>query len=251
MLNADAFPDLDWLEKLLQATERHPEFSFFASRQLQANAPNLLDGAGDALHISGLAWRRYASWPSAQFGLEPEEVFCPCAATALYSRRAFLQVGGFNEDFFSYHEDVDLGFRLRLRGFRCLYVPDAVVQHIGSAALGTQSDFALCHWQRNFIWSFVQNMPASLLGIALPFHLAANFIYQIVYTRRGRGKVLWKAKWDALRGLGHALRKRSRVQKDRKVSNAELLRVMEHGLLRPFILGYNIRKRRQPSRSHE
>jgi GT2 family glycosyltransferase len=239
------------LEKLLQAAERHPEFSFFASRQLQANAPHLLDGAGDALHINGLAWRRYASWPAAQFGLEPEEVFSPCAAAALYPRRAFLQVGGFDEDFFSYHEDVDLGFRLRLQGFRCLYVPDAVVHHIGSATLGAQSDFALYHWQRNFIWSFVQNMPAALLGIALPLHLAANFIYQIVYTRRGRGKVLWKAKWDALRGLGHALRKRSRVQKDRKVSNAELLRVMEHGLLQPFILGYNIRKRSQPSRSHE
>jgi GT2 family glycosyltransferase len=251
LLNADAFPEPDWLAQLLRAAENNPEFTFFASRQIQANAHDLLDGAGDAYHISGLAWRRCAGFPAAQFGLEPEEVFSPCAAAALYSRQAFLQVGGFDEDFFSYHEDVDLGFRLRLQGFRCLYVPDAVVQHIGSAALGAQSDFALYHWQRNFIWSFVQNMPASLLGIALPFHLAANFIYQIVYTRRGRGKVLWKAKWDALRGLGHAVRKRSRVQKDRKVSNAELLRVMEHGLLQPFILGYNIRKRSQPSRSHE
>lgn len=55
LLNSDAFPDPDWLEKLLQAAERYLEFPFFASRQLQANAPHLLDGAGDAVHISGLA----------------------------------------------------------------------------------------------------------------------------------------------------------------------------------------------------
>jgi len=223
MLNADAFPEPDWLEKLLRAAERNPEFSFFASRQLQANSPQLLDGAGDALHISGLAWRRYASWPAAQFGLEPEEVFSPCAAAGLYSRQAFLQVGGFDEDFFSYHEDVDLGFRLRLQGFRCLYVPDAVVQHVGSATLGAQSDFALYHWQRNFIWSFIQNMPSAFLWEALPAHLMANFIYQINYTLRGRGGVLLKAKKDALRGLSRALRKRREIQKTRKASSVELL----------------------------
>ena len=245
LLNSDAFPEPDWLEKLLKASEKNPEFSFFASRQLQANAPHLLDGAGDALHISGLAWRRYAAFPSAQFGLEPEEVFSPCAAAALYSRRAFLQVGGFDEDFFSYHEDVDLGFRLRLQGFRCLYVPDAVVQHVGSATLGAQSDFALYHWQRNFIWSFVQNTPSALLWRALPAHLVANIIHFVGYTIRRRGGVICKAKRDALRGLSRALRKRREIQKTRKVSSVELLRVMERGPLQPYLLGYHIRKIRR------
>lgn len=245
LLNSDAFPEPDWLEKLLQAAESNPEFSFFASRQLQANAPHLLDGAGDALHISGLAWRRCADFPAAQFGLEPEEVFSPCAAAALYSRRAFLQVGGFDEDFFSYHEDVDLGFRLRLQGFRCLYVPDAVVHHIGSATLGAKSDFERYHWQRNFIWSFVQNMPSALLWEALPAHLMANFIFQLHFTLRGRGGVLLKAKMDAMRGLSRALRKRREIQKTRKVSSMELLRIMERGPLQPYLLGYHIRKIRQ------
>ena len=58
LLNSDAFPDPGWLENLLRAAEREPKFSFFASRQLQAGAPHLMDGAGDAYHISGLAWRR-------------------------------------------------------------------------------------------------------------------------------------------------------------------------------------------------
>ena len=192
--------------------------------------------------MNGLAWRRFAGWPSAQFGLEPAEVFSPCAGAALYSRRAFLQVGGFDEDFFSYHEDVDLGFRLRLQGFRCLYVPDAVVEHIGSATLGAQSDFALYHWQRNFIWSFVQNMPSALLWRAIPAHLMANFIYQVNYTLRGRGGVLLKAKMDALHGFSRALHKRQKIQKNRKASSVELLSKMERGWLQPYLIGYHIRK---------
>ena len=245
LLNSDAFPEPDWLDQLLMAAENNPEFSFFASRQLQANAPHLLDGAGDAFHISGLAWRRYSCFPAAQFGLETVEVFSPCAAAALYSRRAFLQVDGFDEDFFSYHEDVDLGFRLRLQGFRCLYVPGAVVQYIGSATYGAQSDFALYHWQRNFIWSFVQNMPSALLWQALPAHLISNLIYQLNYTIRGRGSVLWKAKMDALRGLSRALRKRREIQNTRQASRADLLRTMERGPLQPYLLGYHMRKIRQ------
>jgi len=249
LLNADAFPEPNWLENLIRSAENHSDFSFFASRQIQANSPEFLDGAGDAYHISGLAWRRYASWPAAQFGLEPEEVFSPCAAAALYPRHAFLDVGGFDEDFFSYHEDVDLGFRLRLRGFRCLYVPDAVVHHIGSATLGAQSDFALYHWQRNFIWSFIQNMPSALLWEALPAHLMANFIYQVNYTLRGRGGVLLRAKKDALRGFSRALRKRREIQKTRKACSVELLRIMERGWLQPYLLGYHIRKIRETMQS--
>jgi GT2 family glycosyltransferase len=251
LLNSDAFPDQNWLEQLLLAAENNPEFTFFASRQIQANAPHLLDGAGDALHISGLAWRCCAGFPAAQFGLEPEEVFSPCAAAALYSHRAFLQVGGFDEDFFSYHEDVDLGFRLHLQGFRCLYVPGAVVHHIGSATLGAKSDFMRYHWQRNFIWSFVQNMPSALLWEALPAHLMANFIFQLHFTLRGRGGVLLKAKMDAMRGLSRALRKRREIQKTRKASSMELLHIMERGWLQPYLLGYHIRKIRQTKPSYK
>ena len=251
LLNSDAFPDPEWLENLLLAAEREPKFSFFASRQLQAGAPHVLDGAGDAYHISGLAWRRFAGLPVAQFGLESVEVFSACAAAALYSRRAFLQVGGFDESFFSYLEDVDLGFRLRLQGFRCLYAPDAVVYHVGSATLGVRSEFAYYHWQRNFIWSFIQNMPSGLLWMAFPVHLVANMIYQLYYTFHGRGGILLKGKWDALRGLPIALRKRRAIQRSRKISNLELFHAMEHGLLQPYLLGYNIRKINRAMRSSD
>jgi GT2 family glycosyltransferase len=245
LLNPDAFPDPNWLENLLKTAAINPDIAFFASRQLQANAPHLLDGVGDAYHISGLAWRRFAGWPAAQYGLITEEVFSPCAAAALYSLQAFLMIGGFDEDFFSYHEDVDLGFRLRLRGFRCLYVPDAVVHHIGSAALGAQSDFALYHWQRNFIWSFVQNMPSVLFWLALPSHLIANFILIIKFTLQGRWSIIWKAKIDAVQGLRRAFHKRRESQQYRKASRGDLFQKMEHGLFQPYLLGYHKRRIQQ------
>jgi GT2 family glycosyltransferase len=160
----------------------------------------------------------------------------------VYLRQAFLEVNGFDEDFFSYMEDVDLGFRLRLRGHRCLHIPDAVVYHIGSATLGVASDFALYHYQRNLIWSFIQNMPAGMLWRYLFAHLAANLIYLMNYSIRGRGKVLWKAKIDALRSLNKVLKKRHVIQSQRSVPSGELLRIMERGWLQPYLLGYNLRR---------
>lgn len=242
LLNSDAFAEPGWMEALHRAAVNNPGYSFFASRQLQAQDPALLDGAGDALHISGLAWRRYAGWPADRYGLEQGEVFSACAAAAMYSRAAFSRVGGFDEDFFSYHEDVDLGFRLRLQGFRCLYVPGAVVQHVGSVSQGAHSDFAVYHWQRNFIWSFIQNMPGVLLWRALPAHLLANVIQQVSHARSGEAAAAWKGKWDALRGLGNALKKRRQIQKKRICTPAELLQVIECGTFQPYLLGHQMRR---------
>jgi GT2 family glycosyltransferase len=242
LLNTDAFPEANWLENLIKATKDYPQYTCLSSRQLQANKPELLDGAGDAYHVSGLAWKRDMGYPARQYGLESKEVFSACGAAAFYLRDAFLNVGGFDEDFFSYLEDVDLGFRLRLQGHRCLYVADAVVHHIGSATLGVTSDFALYHYHRNLIWSFVQNMPSRLFWRYLFAHFIANIIYLVVYTMRGRGGVLWKGKMDALHGLSRARQKRRKIQALRVATESELVKVMEKGWLQPYLLDYRRRQ---------
>jgi GT2 family glycosyltransferase len=242
LLNSDAFPEPGWLSALVNASQNNPEYSFFASRLLKADAPDILDGAGDAYHISGLAWRRFAGYPAAEFGLQAEEVFSPCAAAALYLREALLKAGGFDETLFMYHEDIDLGFRLRLLGHRCLYVPQAVVRHVGSASTGSQSDFALFHGHRNYVWSFIQNMPPKLLWQSLPSHILSNIIYVINYSIRGRGKILLQAKSAAFKGLGAAIKKRKAIQSKRSVSSNEIQRVIDSGCLQPYLLGYHIRR---------
>jgi GT2 family glycosyltransferase len=242
LLNADAFPDPNWLDELINATKAYPNVASFSSRQLQANEPKFLDGAGDAYHVSGFAWRVALGYPADQYGLNVSELFSPCAAAAMYLREAFVDVGGFDEDFFSYYEDVDIGFRLRLKGYRCLYAPQAIVHHVGSATFGVRSDFAFYYSHRNLVWTFVQNMPATLFWRYLTAHILANLIYVIYYTLQGRGKVLWKAKWDALHGLPKALVKRQKIQKTRRVSNTDLLCAMERGWLKPFLLGFQLRR---------
>lgn len=247
LLNADAFPKPGWLSELVTASETNPAFTTFSSRQLQAGNPNVLDGAGDAYHVSGMAWRIGLGYPSDRYGLETTEIFSPCAAAAMYLREAFLEVGGFDEDFFSYFEDVDLGFRLQLRGHRCLYVSQAEVEHIGSSTFGERSDFAFYHSHRNLVWTYVKNMPSKLFWLHLPEHIAANLIYVIYYSLRGRGKVLLRAKFDALAGLAKTLKKRKEIQGNRKLSSQQIKRQMERGWSKPYLLGYRLRSAQKRS----
>jgi len=234
LLNADAFPEPDWLEQLLLATRQYPEYTAFSSRQIQFSSPHLLDGAGDAYHISGLAWRNDYNLASEKYGHQQKEVFSPCAAAALYAREEFLKAGGFDEDYFSYFEDVDLGFRLRLGGAKCLYVPEAVVHHIGSASTGKRSDFSVYYGYRNLIWTFVKNMPSPLLWVFLPLQFATILFFAIYLTLRGQGKAIWKAILDAVRGLPKMLEKRKSIQKNIKIKPGELLKIMSTGLFEPF-----------------
>lgn len=247
LLNADAFPTSTWLENLVRAAQTQTRYSFFASRILQADRPELIDGLGDVYHISGLAWRRYHNCPATGLGLTAEEVFSPCAAAAMYTREDFNSVAGFDQRFGSYHEDVDLGFRLRLRGQRCLYVPEAVVYHVGSASVGPRSDFVVYHGHRNLVWCFVQNMPGPLFWRSLPAHLVANLLFAFFYTLRGQGQAIWKAKLDALAGLPTALNRRRSLQSSRIANPSDLEHVIDRNWLSPY-LGAQGRKKSELDR---
>ena len=234
LLNADAYPKPDWLEKILEAADRHPEFSFFSSRQLQFSQPDVLDGAGDEYHISGLAWRRFYSYPAQHYGLEEEEVFSACAAAAIYNREDFLRVDGFDETYFAYFEDVDLSFRLRLAGGRCLYVPQAEVRHVGSASSGKKSSFVMYHGHRNLVWTFFKDMPGVLFWWYLPLHLGMNIFFAISFLVKGKGPAVLRAKLDAFSKLPDIIHKRRKIQVTRKTSARELWKVMNSELFAPY-----------------
>ena len=219
LINPDAFAEPRWLEALLGAAENNPSFDVFSSKLVSANEPTLLDGAGDAYHISGLVWRMGHGLAVSAFTGHECEVFSPCAAAALYRHSALRKLGGFDEDYFCYLEDVDLGFRLRLAGYRCLYVPQSVAYHVGSGTTGGQhSDFAMYHGHRNLVWTFVKDMPGILFWLLLPLHISLNLVSMLWFALHGQGRVIWRAKRDALRGLPTAWRKRRIIQKARVAS---------------------------------
>ena len=218
LLNPDAFAAPDWLEKLVTAAANHPEFAAFGSKMFSDENRQHLDGVGDAYHASGLPWRQGHGCPnSAQHDVE-REIFAPCAAAAVYRLSALESVGLLDEEFFLYVEDVDLGFRLRLAGHRALYIPQASIQHIGSAFVGRNSDSQIYHGHRNLVWVFVKNMPGILFWIFLPMHIALNLFTLVWFSLRGKSGVIFRAKRDAIRGIPHYWRKRKAVQSSRKAS---------------------------------
>jgi GT2 family glycosyltransferase len=234
-VNPDAFLQPDWLNKMLSAAIAHPEYSFFASRLVQAANHEILDGDGDTMHVCGLAWRQGHGQAISQDATQPRETFSSCAAAALYRRDAMEAVGGFDEDLFCYFEDVDLGFRLRLAGHRCLLVPDAVAYHVGSATTGGQhSDFAVYHGHRNLVWTYVKNMPGMLFWLLLPLHIALNLVTIIWFSLHGQGAVILKAKWDALCGIPRMWKKRLDIQRSCRVSVGEIWQVLDKSFLPRF-----------------
>lgn len=228
LLNPDAFPEPRWLEALLSAARENSKFDVFGSKLVKADKPTVLDGAGDAYHISGLVWRMGHGAPVSSHPEYAGEVFSPCAAAALYRRRALLDVGGFDENYFCYVEDVDIGFRLRLAGYRCLFVPASVAHHIGSATTGGRhSEFALYHGHRNLVWTFVKDMPGILFWLLLPLHVLMNLGSILWFTLQGRGRVILRAKCDALLSLPKMWRKRQAIQTARVAAVREIWRLMD------------------------
>lgn len=207
-LNPDAFAKPDWLKALHRAINRNPFVTMLGSMQITADEPDTFDGTGDELSIFGVAYRAGYGKPVRTI-TEDFPVFGPCAAAAAYRRDDFEAVGGFDERFFCYHEDVDLALKMRRMGGRAVQVHDAVVHHVGSGITGTASDFAVYHGTRNRIWTWFASMPTGLMILLLPLHIGANLAYLFWSALRpGRFSPTWRGIRHALKGLPNIIANR-------------------------------------------
>lgn len=234
LLNPDAFPEPGWLEALLRAAVDYPRAGSLASCLVQAEDTKLLDGTGDAYHVSGLVWRVGHGLPRDQVSMQRHQVFAACAAAALYKRSSLEAVGGFDESYFCYNEDIDLGFRLRLAGLACWHVPDAVVRHLGSAITGKHSDFSLYHGHRNLVWTYLKDMPATLLRRYWWQHLLLNLTSVVVLSIQYRTMAVLRAKVAALWQISQVLKQRAQVQAMRDCQDADLIAFMSTQWWRPY-----------------
>ncbi len=201
LLNPDAEAAPDWLERIDAAIARHPDVRVFTSAQYDLHDPAALDGAGDAFLVFGFPWRGGFGHPVAALPGEGE-CFSPCGAGAIYHRETFLAHGGFDERFFCFCEDVDLGFRLRLAGERCVFLPDAVIRHAGGGVSGRASDFSKYHGARNRVWAYLKNMPAPLMALTLPGHIAISAYLLARAAMTGTAAPTWRGMRDGALGLG-------------------------------------------------
>ena len=232
LLNNDAMPDAKWLSYLVDALENHPEAGLAASKMLFYHKPDQIDRAGDVYTTAGTALLRGRKERSNTYN-EKEYVFGACAGAALYRTEMLKNIGLFDEDFFLLYEDVDLSFRAQLMGYKCIYVPDAVVYHVGSGSIGDDTPTSVYYSHRNLEWVYIKNMPDSLIKKTIVSHLVYVLAALIFFAAKGRGGVYLKAKLDALKGIRNVLKKRREIQKNKKVLDEHIWNLLEKEKLIP------------------
>src|ERR1041385_6854046 len=183
-LNNDTSADPGWLRALVTGVDEASGFALVTSRIVYMHDPDTIDSAGDGVLRWGGAFKRHHGEPAA-VAATIQEGFGVCGAACLMPKSVFDELGGFDDDFFASHEDVDLSYRARLRGYRCRYVADAIVRHVSSATLGTVSAFSVFHGQRNLEWMYIKDTPGLLLWTTLPGHFVYDAAAAVHFARLG------------------------------------------------------------------
>ncbi|MCS7314083.1 MAG: glycosyltransferase family 2 protein [Bryobacterales bacterium] len=183
-INDDAVAHPQWLERLVAAMESEPGVGMCAS-QIRLAGQDLLDSAGMLVSGDGSSKQRGQFQPPGRYARR-EEVLFPSACAALYRRQMLEEVGFFDEDFFLYCEDTDLGLRARWAGWKCLYVPEAVVEHGYSKTAGRASPLKAFYVERNRLFVLLKNYPARMLWKA-PFFSVARYGWHLLAMLANEG----------------------------------------------------------------
>lgn len=236
LLNVDTVPAATWLAGLVEAAKAGgAELAGVASLQVFYDRPGMVNSTGIAVDAAGIAWDRLGG-VGVDIAGAGAEVFGPSAGAALYRRAALLDVAEpgaagepevFDPAYFMYLEDVDLAWRLRLRGWRSVYAPRALVHHVASGTSGEGSAFKNRLLARNKIWTILKNYPRGPLLRRWPLILAYDWA-SVPYRLLAAGQTsALTGRLAALGGLSRALAKRRRIQSRRTATWAETAAVME------------------------
>lgn len=232
-LNDDAVVSREWLASLVEAMESDPKAGMCASQVMLAGE-HVIDSAGMLLCADGSSKQRGHRRPAGEFAAA-EEVFFPSGSAALYRRELFTETGGFDEDFFLYCEDTDLGLRARWAGWKCLYVPEARVFHHYSRTAGRVSPMKAFYVERNRLYVMRKNFPAGMRRRAWLAALARYFWHARYlgrpssagdYLREGNSffsalQLMLKAWAEYWQARGALDRKRARTMEAARISAVE------------------------------
>ena len=189
LLNNDTEIVPGFIDALVEALERDKKAFSVQAKLIQLHDPGKIDDAGNFYCALGWAFARGKDRSVAAYE-EPDEVFAACAGAAIYRKSVFEEIGYFDEAHFAYLEDVDVGWRARIHGYRNLYEPKARVLHAGSGTSGSRyNEFKVRLSSRNNIWIIYKNMPLVQLMLNLPFFLVGFGAKQLFFCRKGLGSV--------------------------------------------------------------
>jgi GT2 family glycosyltransferase len=240
LLNNDAEAEPGWLAELQRACASRAEVGMAASKVLVWEDPRRIDKVGHLIFPDGQnRGRGTGAVDEGQFDRE-EDVLWPDGCAAMYKKQMLDQIGGFDEDFFAYGDDAELGLRARIAGWKCVYAPRAVVRHHRGATLGKQSGRRLELIERNRVLLAVKLFPWSLLWLN-PLYFALRLVAGAAKAGRGEGdtayfpgiggklrivRALASGDWQALRMIPLMLRKRSQIDRIRKLAPGEVRRLI-------------------------
>jgi GT2 family glycosyltransferase len=245
LLNNDAEAEPGWLAELERACASRADVGMAASKVLVWEDPRRIDKVGHLIFPDGQnRGRGSGALDQGQFDRE-EEVLWPDGCAAMYRKRMLDEIGGFDEDFFAYGDDAELGLRARIAGWTCLYAPRAVVRHHRGATLGKDSGRRLELIERNRVLLAAKLFPWSLLWLN-PLYFAVRLVAGAAMASRGDGdtshfpgvggklrivRALAAGDWQALWMLPRMLRKRSEIARIRRLAPSEVRRlILEHRL---------------------
>jgi hypothetical protein len=218
LVNTDVVLERDWLARAAGRLERDGGLGSVATKMVRLDDPSVIDDAGDELRRDGVAHQRGHGRRDDGRWDAPGEAFSACGGAAVYRRAAVLGVGGFDERLFSYLEDVDLGLRLRLAGWRCGYEP-AVARHARHGSSGQLSRAVDAWVARNTVLVVAKAFPLRWIGPVA--YRQASWIAEA--AREGRLGEHLRGLAMALPALPATLRERRRLRRSAVVPIAEVV----------------------------
>jgi GT2 family glycosyltransferase len=235
LINNDARADSYWLEKLVYQLENNTELGSCGCKIISHYDPDLMDSAGLLVNESGMSRGRGRTKSVLEYS-NSEPILIPSGCAVLYRKKALDEVGLFDEDFFCYCEDTDLGFRLQIAGWKCFYVGDAIVHHRYSASSGKYSLFKAYLVERNHYWFVMKNYPMSMV-LLNPLYTFKLYLSQLTNMYKEEGATseligntskkdmfltLLKAHRDVWRKFIVMMKKRLEINKIKKVDNKQI-----------------------------
>ena len=227
-----------WIESLFNAAEKDKLVGMVASKILLNLEPPIIDSVGMLIYPDGIGRQRgRLEIDTGQFD-RYEEILFPSACAALYKKEMLQEIGLFDEDFFAYCEDTDIGLRGRLAGWKAVFAPKAIVYHKYSSTGGKYSAFKAMHVERNRIWVALKNFPLTWI-LRLPYYSLKRYVVQLYGILASRGSTarfketysttdiiltMMKAYLAALSGVQLMLKKRKKRM--RKISNREFSTIL-------------------------
>lgn len=229
-LNNDTAVEKEWLTELVKGLQFDPKVAVCGSKVVFYSDPGIIDFAGGLISPIGAGVNIGFSKPDGPLYNKTKYSSHAYGASMLVRKDVFQKLGGFDNDYFSYHEELDLCWRCWLQGYKVLYVPLSIVKHKRSVTSLSEKN-----WKNSFYnaqKSQIQNILKNFNFMNLVKGLAVNFCFDIFRTclfvcrgKFGGITAIWEGNIDVIKKLPHILEKRAHIQSLRVVTDNQLIRM--------------------------